>query len=181
MNCIVRSVVAAGFFATAAYAFSAVPDADQKQATDQKTVADQKPAADQKTNASQTSAQGPDRWRYTFHNGEWWYWLPAGRWVYWRGDRWNDYHPKTYVAPEASTIAAAGRSGTTDVGRAANDAENRPFYGHAISDLDRRPLETNNDVGPFYGHALPTEVFGGWRSRRANRPFYGHAISSSGD
>ena len=68
-----------------------------------------------------------------------------------------------------------------DGSQAAADSDIRPFYGHAISNLDRRTLEANNEVGPFYGHALPSEVFGGWRDRRSIRPFYGHAVSSDGD
>ena len=40
----------------------------------------------------------------------------------------------------------------------ASTQDNRPFYGHALSDIDRRPLVRNEEVGPFYGHALPSEV-----------------------
>jgi hypothetical protein len=154
--------------------------AAKTQATDRGPATEQKQAKEQRATADQKQVQDHDRWRYTFHNGEWWCWLPEGRWVYWRGDRWNDYHAKSY-APPASALTASNSSGVAGSAPAANGGENRPFYGHALSNLDRRPLEANNEVGPFYGHALPREVFGPWRSRRANRPFYGHAISSSGD
>ena len=115
------------------------------------------------------------------HNGEWWYWLPAGRWVYWRDNRWNDYDPKTFTGPVSSGVVATSRAGSSQGSQAAANSDIRPFYGHAQSSLDRRPLEEDNEVGPFYGHALPSEVFGGWRGRRSIRPFYGHAVSSDGD
>ena len=41
-----------------------------------------------------------DRWRYKWHNGQWWYWLPSERWVIWVDDRWEDYLPP---APAAVT------------------------------------------------------------------------------
>jgi hypothetical protein len=170
MNSRASAAAIAGFLVATAFGLSAVDAAEQKQLS-----------ADQKTAADQKQAQSQNPWRYTFHNGEWWYWLPAGRWVYWRDGRWNEYYPKTYVAPHAAAIAATSRSGATGRGPAASDGENHPFYGHVISNLDRRPLEANGEVGPFYGHALPSEVFGGGRERRTNRPFYGHAVSSSDD
>jgi hypothetical protein len=169
MRFIARSVVVASFLAVRALGLSAVQAAEQKQAADQKQTTTQKPG------------QGQDQWRYTFHNGEWWYWLPASRWVYWRDNRWNDYNPKTFVFLNSSGVLATNQTGSNYGSRTANDSDIRPFYGHAQSDLDRRPLEANNEVGPFYGHALPNEVFGGWRARRSVRPFYGHAASSNGD
>jgi hypothetical protein len=136
--------------------------------------------------AEQRSTQAQDHWRYLFHNGEWWYWMPQGRWVYWRDNRWNDYNPRTFTYDTQSFAAGDYRVGSVPSGgvgpiagnRAAPTPDNRPFYGHAISNLDRRPLEANGEVGPFYGHALPSEVFGGWRSIR---PYYGHAVSSDGN
>lgn len=128
--------------------------------------------------AEQDQAQTQDHWRYTFHNGEWWYWLPAGRWVYWRGGRWNDYDPKTYVSNGSSGAVSTGRRGPSSASQAAAASDIRPFYGHALSNLDRRPVQANNEVGPFYGHALPSEVFGVWRGRGSVRPFYGHATSA---
>jgi hypothetical protein len=128
--------------------------------------------------ADQHATKTGDQWRYTFHNGEWWYWLPANRWVYWRGNRWNDYNPKTYTAPASSDAVATSRGGSTYESRAAINSDIRPFYGHAQSNLERRPLEENEEVGPFYGHALPSEFNGPWRSRSAIRPIYGHAVSS---
>ncbi len=130
--------------------------------------------------AEQQPAQRQDQWRYTFHNGEWWYWLPAGRWVYWRDNRWNDFNPKAYIAPKSPGPATASGGGSSVANRSAAApaaSDTRPFYGHALSSLDRRPLEEDSEVGPFYGHALPTEVFGPWRARRGLRPFYGHAVS----
>jgi hypothetical protein len=134
-------------------------------------------------------AQGQDQWRYLFHNGEWWYWMPQGRWVYWRDNHWNNYDPRTFTydyptltARDCPVGVAPGSSvGSTYGSRAAPASDVRPFYGHAISNLDRRPLEIDNETGPFYGHALPSEVFGGWRDRQSSRPFYGHAVSSSGN
>jgi hypothetical protein len=170
-----RLVVVASFLALAGLGLSAVLAADSKQSAGQGQVVQQKQSDHQK--------QGPtqDRWRYTFHNGEWWYWLPTDRWVYWRNDRWNDYDPKAYTAPVSPGGSVASRTGSTDGSRAVNDSDIRPFYGHAVSNLDRRTLEENNEVGPFYGHALPSEVFGPGRGRRGIRPFYGHAVSSSGE
>jgi hypothetical protein len=123
-------------------------------------------------------AYGQDQWRYTFHNGEWWYWLPANRWVYWRDNQWNDYNPQTFKSRCSTGAIPTTRSRSSSDNRAATDSDIRPFYGHAQSNLDRRPLEENSEVGPFYGHVLPSEVFGDWRERRSIRPFYGHAVSS---
>lgn len=167
MRFIARSVVIAGFLATIVLGLSTVQAAEQKRAADQKQTTVQK--------------QGQDQWRYTFHNGEWWYWLPANRWVYWRDSRWNAYDSKTFTYPNASGVVVTSRNGSSYGSRAADNSDIRPFYGHAVSDLDRRSLEANNEAGPFYGHALPSEVFGGWRARRSIRPFYGHAVSSNDD
>ncbi len=129
--------------------------------------------------ADQTTKQSQDQWRYTFHNGEWWYWLPTNRWVYWRGNQWNDYDARTFASAHSSGVVAASSAGSASGSQAAANSDVRPFYGHSVSDLDRRPLDENGEAGPFYGHALPGEVFGPWRARRSLRPFYGHAISSS--
>jgi hypothetical protein len=127
--------------------------------------------------APQTSAttQNPDAWRYTFHNGGWWYWLPTNRWVYWRDNQWNNYDPKTYAA-STTVVVPSGDASAGATARASDNGENRPFYGHAVSDLDRRPQQPNSEVGPFYGHALPNEFFG--RTRLFGRPYYGRAVSS---
>ena len=104
------------------------------------------------------------RWRYTLHNGEWWYWLPAGRWVYWRDNRWNDYNPQTFTF--LLVLRRAGRIGEVKKSFTST-SDIRPFYGHAHSNLDRRPLIENGEVGPFYGHAADevlrplAAVFGG--------------------
>jgi hypothetical protein len=170
MRSIAWFLVAASLLVFTGLGLSAVQAAEQKQAT-----------ADQKQTTDQKQGQGQDQWRYARHNGEWWYWLPANRWVYWRDSRWNTYDPKTFTYPNATGVVATSRNGSTDGSRAASNSDIRPFYGHAESNLDRRPLEANNEVGPFYGHALPSEVFGGWRARRSIRPFYGHAVSSYSD
>ena len=146
-------VVVAGFLAVMAVNFSTVRAADPKQSVAQGQVAEQKQSGEQK------QPQDQDRWRFTFHNGEWWYWLPTNRWVFWRDHRWNDFNPKTYTAPVSSGTAETRQNGTTSRD-GTNGSDIRPFYGHAQSTLDRRPLEANNEVGPFYGHALPNEVFG---------------------
>jgi hypothetical protein len=142
-------------------------------------AAEQKKTTGQKQTTSRQKVQ--NQWRYTFHNSEWWYWLPTARWVYWRNNQWNAYNPKTYVAPNSAGVVASTRSGTTSGSRAFDDLDVRPFYGHAESNLDRRSLQMNEEVGPFYDHALPSEVFDGWRSRGSNQPFYGHAGSTNGD
>ncbi len=131
--------------------------------------------------AEPNAAQGQDQWRYTFHDGEWWYWLPANRWVYWRSNQWNDYNPRSFTSHTSTETIQATRAGSSVEHRAAANSDIRPFYGHAQSTLDRRPLEDSGEVGPFYGHALPSEVFGDWRERRSVRPFYGHAVSSNDD
>jgi len=166
MRSVTRFVVVASFLAFAELGLSVVPAAEQGQAADQKQTTDQK--------------QGQDQWRYTLYNGEWWYWLPADRWVYWRDGRWNAYDSGTFTSPTSDGVLAAGRNGSAKGSRAANGAEIRPFYGHSVSDLDRRPLEPNNETGPFYGRALPSDILGGWRARRSIRPFYGRAVSSGG-
>ena len=176
-----RSVLIAGFSVVMLFGLSAVQAAEQKQPANQKQAAAQKQTADQKQTTDQNQGQTQELWRYTFHNGEWWYWLPKARWVYWRDNRWNDYDPKTYILPNSSAVAVIGPNGSAYRSPAAANSDTRPFYGHALSDLDRRTLEPNNEVGPFYGHALPNEVFSGWRARRSIRPFYGHAVSSDGD
>ena len=38
----------------------------------------------------------PNRWRYTYQNGEWWYWLPSNSWVYWRENQWMPYNAEAY-------------------------------------------------------------------------------------
>ena len=175
MRCVLRGVAVASFLAVSAFAFSTV------QAADQKPAASQKQTTTQKLTTNQRQSQRQDRWRYTFYNGEWWYWLPTNKWVYRRGSRWNAYDPKTFTYPSLPGPVASNSYGSTYRTQGVRDLDNRPFYGHALSALDRRPLETNEEVGPFYGHALPSEFFGPWRARSANRPFYGHAISSAGD
>jgi hypothetical protein len=169
-------VVTAGFLAVTLVGLSIVQAADQKQTTHQKQPVAQKQATDPKPTAD--PKPGDDRWRYTFHNDEWWYWLPAGRWVYWRNSQWNKYDPKNYVAPIATDLIAATPVGSIPGNRTTPDADTRPFYGRAVSDLDRRALAPNNEVGPFYGRTLPNEIIGGWGNRRSDRPFYGRAGSS---
>jgi hypothetical protein len=151
MRFLARLLIVAGALAVAALGLATVQAADQT-----------------------APSQGQDQWRYTFHNGQWWYWLPANRWVYWRDNQWNDYGSKTSkAAPSRDAVAT-----TPNSSRVSEESDVRPFYGHALSDFDRRTLEPGSEIGPFYGNALPNEVFGGWRSRSAVRPFHGHAISS---
>jgi hypothetical protein len=123
--------------------------------------------------AQQKTKVDDQQWRYTFHNGEWWYWLPENRWVYWRNNRWNDYNPQTftYLNNSGPTFMLTGRVDSGYATQAVPNEEIRPYYGHAESQLDRRPLERNGEIGPFYGHALPYEILGPWRSANANAPF----------
>jgi hypothetical protein len=157
----------AGLLTVTVLLVTAVQAADQRSSAAQTSVARNTSIVEQKSRPTQD-----DRWRYTFHNGEWWYWLPAARWVYWRNNQWNDYNPRTYTGPVAYEVGY-GQTWSGD-DRTTTNSNDRPFYGHAESGLDRRTGEPNNEVGPFYGHALPSEVFGPWR--RSDRPFYGHAI-----
>ena len=110
-------------------------------------------------NTAQTQTQGQDQWRYTYFNSQWWYWLPEGRWVYWQDNRWNDFHPQPVTSSSSSGDRAASGYGN----QAVTDSDVRPFYGHSLSNSDRRPLEANEEAGPFYGRAMPSEVFGPWR------------------
>ena len=127
--------------------------------------------------ADQGTAPSQDPCRYTLHNGQWWYWLPANRWVYWRDNQWNDFDPKTSkTAPSGDAVAT-----TPNGSRVSEESDVRPFYGHALSDFDRRTFEPGSEIGPFYGNALPNEVFGGRRSPSAVRPFHGHVIWSRAD
>lgn len=168
MGAIARSSILVGFLTCLGFGFSTVQAGEQKQ------------AAVEKQSSVQTQGAVKDRWRYTFHNGEWWYWLPTNRWVYWRNDRWNTYVPQTYTPPRAlrGTVSdfsdpALGRQTTVDM-------DGRPFYGRTLGDLDRRPTETNGEIGPFYGNPLPSDILGNQGDRSGSRPFYGRA-ESSGD
>jgi hypothetical protein len=38
-----------------------------------------------------------DRWRYRWHNGEWWYYTPENRWMYYRDNNWSDYDANTWA------------------------------------------------------------------------------------
>jgi hypothetical protein len=122
--------------------------------------------------AEQGAAPSQDQWRYTFHNGEWWYWMPAGKWVYYRNDQWNDYDPKTFTSNNSGAVAVDGIS-SSSASRSTPDSDTRPFYGRVVGAPERRPLETNGEVGPFYGRVLPNEFFGPARGRRSAGPFYG--------
>jgi len=39
------------------------------------------------------------KWRYKWHNGQWWYWSPDERWMIWDRNSWSIYDPATYKAP----------------------------------------------------------------------------------
>jgi hypothetical protein len=117
--------------------------------------------------------QNQDQSRYTFHNGEWWYWMPEGRWVYWRDNQWNNYDPKTFTSNNA-VPAATGSVPSNSANGAIDDADNRPFYGHAVADPDKRPLQPNGEVGPFYGRELPKEGPAPKHDDSPIGPFYGH-------
>ena len=137
-------------------------------------------AADKAADASQAKSQAKsqNQWRFVLHNGEWWYWLPENRWVFWRNNKWNDYNPRTFMALNSSGFIPAGTAASNYGNQAITNSDVRPFYGHSLSTLDRRPLQEDEETGPFYGHALPNEILGPWRDRSSNRPFYGHAESS---
>jgi len=37
-----------------------------------------------------------NRWRYRYHNGEWWYWMPANHWMYYRDNNWSKYDANSF-------------------------------------------------------------------------------------
>jgi hypothetical protein len=39
------------------------------------------------------------KWRYKWHNGQWWYWSPDERWMIWERNSWSIYDPATYQPP----------------------------------------------------------------------------------
>lgn len=39
------------------------------------------------------------KWRYKWHQGQWWYWSPEERWMIWDKNAWTPYDPATYQAP----------------------------------------------------------------------------------
>jgi hypothetical protein len=39
------------------------------------------------------------KWRYKWHNGQWWYWSPDERWMIWDKNSWSIYDPATYQPP----------------------------------------------------------------------------------
>ncbi len=49
----------------------------------------------------------PNRWRYSYQNGEWWYWQPDNSWMYWRNNQWMPYNAGTYL-PNAYTTGYRG-------------------------------------------------------------------------
>ncbi|MBI3840208.1 MAG: hypothetical protein HY288_19985 [Planctomycetia bacterium] len=44
-------------------------------------------------------SQDPNRWRYRYHNGQWWYWLPSNSWMIWSDNQWAPYDAATYRQP----------------------------------------------------------------------------------
>jgi len=39
------------------------------------------------------------KWRYKWHNGQWWYWSPDELWMIWDQNSWSVYDAATYQAP----------------------------------------------------------------------------------
>src|SRR5215469_953604 len=77
-----------------------------------------------------------ERWRYSFHNGNWWYFTPQRKWLYWSQGRWVDYLPPgggnipPYVqppVPQRSTVRRRLFNGPYNAYRY-NPAPG-PFYG----------------------------------------------------
>ncbi len=44
-----------------------------------------------------------DRWRYKYHNNQWWYYTPNNAWMYHRNSQWNNYDAATYSNPRYQT------------------------------------------------------------------------------
>jgi hypothetical protein len=87
--------------ASAARAGAGPPEALPTPAADSdptRGAGDAAPAAgNAPANAKGPSADGPDKWRYRWHEGLWWYWLPENRWVYWHDGKWVSYEPRAYA------------------------------------------------------------------------------------
>jgi hypothetical protein len=66
-------------------------------------------------NASVASNAGVDvaasrsgnRWRYRWHNNNWWYWTPENRWVYRNGNEWINYEAVNTAVPDARYTSQA--------------------------------------------------------------------------
>ena len=149
MHCVTRFVVVASFLAFAELGLSVAQAAEQDRLPTRN-----KPRIRSKAKINggirfTTASGGTGCRRIGGSIGAW----PMERLRFW------DFH---FAAPDG--VVAAGRNGSADGSRAANGSEIRPFYGHSVSDLDRRPLEANNETGPFYGRALPSDILGGWRA-----------------
>ena len=50
---------------------------------------------------AETRIADADRWRYKYHNNQWWYYTPQNRWMIYNNNRWGNYDPQTYVRPDA--------------------------------------------------------------------------------
>src|SRR5262249_2761530 len=53
-----------------------------------------------------------DRWRYVYHNNQWWYYTPQNNWMTYSNNSWSSYDPNTYVAP--STVVPRYTTGYYD-------------------------------------------------------------------
>jgi hypothetical protein len=44
-------------------------------------------------------ANDADRWRFKYHNNQWWYYTPQNQWMYHANNNWQTYDRDTYAAP----------------------------------------------------------------------------------
>lgn len=68
------------------------------------------------------------KWRYKWHNGQWWYWSPDERWMIWDRNSWTIYDPATYRAP-----AGFAKPGPRVVTRSSTPALPENYSGVEVS------------------------------------------------
>lgn len=66
-----------------------------------------------RVNADTSGANGPaanpvNRWRYRFHNGQWWFYDRGKQWSYWDGVAWRAYNRQTYAPTFDSQLPPRG-------------------------------------------------------------------------
>lgn len=79
-------------------------------------------------------AVDPDRWRFKWHNGQWWYWMANNSWVIWDGQRWMPYEANRYTTGYRGVDDGAGydNSGTYINDGGTSYYRGRPYYGRRL-------------------------------------------------
>lgn len=101
-----------------------------------------------RANANISAANGPaanpiNRWRYRFHNGQWWFYDRGKQWSYWDGAAWRVYNRQTY-APYIQSPA-----------RGYNNSYGDGRYGYGV----RAPGSIQWEKNDPRGEALPPLLF----------------------